>query len=56
MEKEILDSAECIKNSAEYMYHFSDLMDKSEKIKTLKDIQCHISNILKITEEYIKEI
>jgi len=39
MERDIINSAECIKNSAEYICYFSDLMTKSEKIRVLKNIK-----------------
>lgn len=52
MERSILDSAECIKNSAEYMYHFSDLMTESEILKTINKIEKEASSILEEIEKY----
>lgn len=54
MEKEIIDSAEYIKSSAEYMGYFSDLITKSERKRILKNIKKHTDNIIKNIEKLEK--
>lgn len=51
MERDIMDSAEYIKNSAEYLCYFSDLITKSERKIILKDIKNHVDNIIKYIEK-----
>lgn len=54
MERDIIDSAEYIKSSAEYMGYFSDLITKSERIRLLKNIKKHTNNIIKNIEKLEK--
>lgn len=54
MERDIIDSAEYIKSSAEYMCYFSDLITKSERKRILKNIKNHTNIIIKNIEKIEK--